>query len=150
MGITQSATCNREGHTPEPQSSRLSSHTMLSPDVWCSPYWQALEVQTGKSCRSPNPKLKENKKKNRFIPTRVVDPDVTHLNLTKENSTPDSTDQRERKEYENLLSHSLFDGQPQRRVLSFVPRPKPSIAGFENGLREVFDWNRTATAPPQR
>merc|ERR1719253_902868 len=122
---------------------------MLSPEVWASPYWRALELQTGQTCRQPLPKQKT--KVDRFIPTRRgVDNDVSHLNLTNENAAPEGSDERERKEYEELISHSLFDGQNQRRVLSFSPRLAPRIDGFEAGLREVYDTNRTAAAGPRR
>jgi len=129
----------------------------LHPEVWTSPYWRALELQTGQTARdrpsSPTKKSPEKRKQlvDRFIPTRVgIDNDVAHLNLTKENNNPDGSDERERKEYEDLISHSLFDGQNQKRVLSFSPKKTPRIDGFENGLREVFDSNRTAAAPPRR
>merc|ERR1719162_1123708 len=116
--------------------------------MWTSPYWRALELQTGQTCRQPE---KKKQLVDRFIPTRVgVDNDVAHLNLTKENSAPDGSDERERKEYEDLISHSLFDGQNQKRVLSFRPKRLPRVDGFENGLREVFDSNRTAAAPARR
>lgn len=86
----------------------------------------------------------------RFIPTRLADQDISHLALTKENSAGDRSDERERREYEELITHSLFDGKQSDRVLNFSPKPKPAVGGFEKGLREVFDWNRTATAPPRR
>merc|ERR1719506_1003316 len=123
---------------------------MLSPDVWCSPYWKALEQQTGSTCRTPATPKKKKKVVDRFIPTRVADSDVSHLNLTKDENSAEGNDERERKEYQDLISHSLFDGQPKKRVLSFSPRPKPGIGGFESGLREVFDWNKTAAAPLRR
>ena len=56
---------------------------------------------------------------------------------SQENNNPDGSDERERKEYEDLISHSLFDGQNQKRVLSFSPKKTARIDGFENGLREV-------------
>lgn len=122
----------------------------LSPDVWCSPYWKALEQQTGHTCRQAAPQKKKKKIVDRFIPTRECDSDVSHLNLTKPVDAAEGNDERERKEYEELISHNLFDGQPKKRVLSFSGRPKPGIGGFERGLREVYDWNKTSAAPLRR
>ena len=63
---------------------------------------------------------------------------MSHLNLTKENKPPEGADERERKEYEDLLAQGLFDGQEYNKVLNFnAPPPAPTVGGFQRGLREV-------------
>jgi hypothetical protein len=75
----------------------------------------------------------------RFIPSRSgIDFDVSHLNLTKENKPPEGADERERKEYEDLLAQGLFDGGGINKVLNFqAPPPARTVGGFQRGLREV-------------
>merc|ERR1719183_1139187 len=94
---------------------------------------------------------KKQKVHDRFIPSRCgVDFDVSHLNLTKENKAPEGADERERKEYEDLLAQGLFDGQEQNKVLNFAPREVPAVDGFQRGLREVYTVNRMQSAPARR
>eukprot|EP00656_Telonema_subtile_P048094 TRINITY_DN5647_c0_g1_i1.p1 TRINITY_DN5647_c0_g1~~TRINITY_DN5647_c0_g1_i1.p1 ORF type:complete len:186 (-),score=17.40 TRINITY_DN5647_c0_g1_i1:89-646(-) len=78
----------------------------------------------------------------RFIPSRSVNPEVSHFNLTKEPSCPLHTQERERQNYEQLVSRSLLNGRNQKRVLNFVAQPTPRAERFERGVRRAFEMNR--------
>jgi len=124
----------------------------LSSSEWEGDQWQWMQLQTGSTMRQQSPaSAKKQKLHDRFIPARCgIDFDVSHLNLTKENKPPEGADERERKEYEELLAQGLFDGQEHKKVLNFTPRKIPNVGGFQKGLREVYTVNRTASAPTRR